>query len=267
MEGRGHGGIPDLDLRRRAEARRGRPGAVGPADAGPQQVRREQRASCPGRERAAADDDRHHDPRRCRDRWPLRRDQGSPRWLLPGGGQGPRRGDRDRQAGAGATRRSRSSPRHGLRLTTTAPAAVAAAVADAHRRDWAFVLAATVRVTRDLDLAEECVQDAYARALTSWTTDGVPARPGGWLTTVARRRALDLLRRESVLRRALPLLVEDAVEPAPEPGDDGDIPDDRLRLICTCCHPSIAPEAQVALTLRLLCGLTTAEVARAFLVT
>jgi len=138
-------------------------------------------------------------------------------------------------------------------------------VADAHRREWAFVLAATVRVTRDLDLAEECVQDAYARALTSWATDGVPARPGAWLTTVARRRALDLLRRETALRRALPLLVEDAVAQPPDVDGD-DIPDDRLRLICTCCHPALAPEAQVALTLRLLCGLTTAEVARAFLV-
>lgn len=127
------------------------------------------------------------------------------------------------------------------------------------------MLAATVRVTRDLDLAEECVQDAYARALTSWATDGVPARPAAWLTTVARRRALDLLRRETVLRRSLPLLVEDDVEPEPDI-DDADIPDDRLRLICTCCHPALAPEAQVALTLRLLCGLTTAEVARAFLV-
>jgi len=127
------------------------------------------------------------------------------------------------------------------------------------------VLAATVRVTRDLDLAEECVQDAYARALTSWATDGVPARPGAWLTTVARRRALDLLRRETALRRALPLLVEDAVAQPPDVDGD-DIPDDRLRLICTCCHPALAPEAQVALTLRLLCGLTTAEVARAFLV-
>jgi RNA polymerase sigma factor (sigma-70 family) len=128
------------------------------------------------------------------------------------------------------------------------------------------VLAATVRVTRDLDLAEECVQDAYARALTSWATDGVPARPGAWLTTVARRRALDLLRRESVLRRSLPLLVENDVEPEPDIGDDGEIPDDRLRLICTCCHPALSTEAQVALTLRLLCGLTTAEVGRAFLV-
>ena len=87
---------------------------------------------------------------------------------------------------------------------------VAQAVADAHRREWAFVLAATVRVTRDLDLAEECVQDAYARALTSWEQSGVPERPGAWLTTVARRRALDLVRREASLVRRLPLLVEDA---------------------------------------------------------
>jgi len=128
------------------------------------------------------------------------------------------------------------------------------------------VLAATVRVSRDLDLAEECVQDAYARALTSWATDGVPNRPGAWLTTVARRRALDLLRRDSALRRSLPLLIDDGVEPEPDIPDDGEIPDDRLRLICTCCHPALAPEAQIALTLRLLCGLTTAEVAHAFLV-
>jgi RNA polymerase sigma-70 factor (ECF subfamily) len=140
---------------------------------------------------------------------------------------------------------------------------VAAAVAEAHRREWAFVLAATVRVTRDIDLAEECVQDAYAQALATWTDRGVPAKPGAWLTTVARRRALDLLRREVTLRRALPLLVDD--EPAGAAG--GPFPDDRLRLIFTCCHPSLATEAQVALTLRLLCGLSTAEVARAFLLT
>ena len=141
-------------------------------------------------------------------------------------------------------------------------AGVAAAVAEAHRREWAFVLAATVRVTRDLDLAEECVQDAYARALAAWADRGVPAKPGAWLTTVARRRALDLLRREVTLRRALPLLVDD--EPTAATG--ASFPDDRLRLIFTCCHPSLATEAQVALTLRLLCGLSTAEVARAFLV-
>jgi RNA polymerase sigma factor (sigma-70 family) len=126
------------------------------------------------------------------------------------------------------------------------------------------VLAATVRVTRDLDVAEECVQDAYAQALTAWPVSGVPAKPGAWLTTVARRRALDLLRRDAVLRRALPLLIEDDAAPAPEPSDA--IPDDRLRLICTCCHPALAPEAHVALTLRLICDLSTADVARAFLV-
>ena len=149
-----------------------------------------------------------------------------------------------------------------------ASAEVAAAVADAHRREWAYVLAATVRVTRDLDLAEECAQDAFAQALTTWASAGVPAKPGAWLTTVSRRRALDLLRRESVFRRSLPLLVEEQVEP---PVDEqlvaaDDIPDDRLRLICTCCHPALARETQIALTLRLVCGLTTAEVARAFLV-
>ena len=135
------------------------------------------------------------------------------------------------------------------------------AVSDAHRREWAAVLAATVRVTRDLDLAEECVQDAFAKALTTWGADGVPRNPAAWLTTTARNRALDLLRREATLRTKLPLLIEPPGEPDHDP-----FPDDRLRLIFTCCHPAIAPEAQVALTLRLLCGLSTAEVARGFLV-
>ncbi|WP_460605527.1 RNA polymerase sigma factor [Jatrophihabitans fulvus] len=142
------------------------------------------------------------------------------------------------------------------------PTAAAAAVADAHRCEWGFVLAATVRVTRDLDLAEECVQDAYASALTTWAQRGVPARPGAWLTTAARNRALDVLRRASTFQRLAPMLVVEQVTPEP---DDG-IPDDRLRLIMTCCHPALAAEARIALTLRLLCGLTTAEVARAFLV-
>ena len=152
--------------------------------------------------------------------------------------------------------------------STHASAEVAAAVADAHRREWAYVLAATVRVTRDLDLAEECAQDAFAQALTSWPSAGVPTRPGAWLTTVARRQALDLLRRRQVLARALPLLIEEQVAPGADAAVDSvdDIPDDRLRLICTCCHPALARETQIALTLRLVCGLTTAEVARAFLV-
>jgi RNA polymerase sigma-70 factor (ECF subfamily) len=157
----------------------------------------------------------------------------------------------------------------GTAAADPAAAAAAAAVADAHRREWARVLAAAVRVTRDLDLAEECVQDAYARALTAWASRGVPANPGAWLTTAAKRRALDLLRRGATLRRLLPLLVDDPVEPDGDPPQEvalHEIADDRLRLIFTCCHPAIAPEARVALTLRLLCGLSTAEVARAFLV-
>ena len=144
--------------------------------------------------------------------------------------------------------------------------AVAAAVAEAHRREWGFVLAAAARLTRDLDLAEECAQDAFARALSAWSARGIPENPGAWLTTTARRRALDLLRRDATLRRSLPLLLDDQVEPGPGEVDPPDVADDRLRLIFTCCHPAIAPEARVALTLRLVCGLTTAEVARAFLV-
>ncbi|TFV87006.1 DUF6596 domain-containing protein [Blastococcus sp. CT_GayMR16] len=156
-------------------------------------------------------------------------------------------------------------------MTDEPASAVAAAVADAHRREWAFVLAATVRVTRDLDVAEECAQDAFAAALTDWRTNGVPARPGAWLTTAAKRRALNVLRHRGVERRHLPLLVEDDVVPGPgEALDDGpagaQLPDDRLRLIVTCCHPALDRTAQVALTLRLMCGLSTAEVARAFLV-
>ena len=131
------------------------------------------------------------------------------------------------------------------------------------------MLAATVRVTRDLDTAEEAVQDAYVRALETWERDGVPARPGAWLTTVARRRALNLLRRRRTLEAKLPLLLEPAgAEPAdPAMDDDPDaIPDDRLRLVFTCCHPALALEAQVALTLRLVCGVATPDVAHAFLV-
>ncbi|MEP7025570.1 MAG: sigma-70 family RNA polymerase sigma factor [Actinomycetota bacterium] len=139
------------------------------------------------------------------------------------------------------------------------------AVADAHRREWAFVLAATARVARDIDLAEECVQDAYVAAIDAWAREGVPRNPGAWLTTTARRKALDALRRDRTLRAKLPLLVELSADGDGPAGDDV-IPDDRLRLVFTCCHPALAREAQVALTLRLVCGLTTGEIARAFLV-
>jgi RNA polymerase sigma factor (sigma-70 family) len=142
-------------------------------------------------------------------------------------------------------------------------AEVVAAVAQAHRRDWAPMFATVARLTRDFDLAEECVQEAYAQALRVWARDGIPDRPGAWLTTVARNRALDVLRRDAWLRRNLPLLVPEESVPGPE---DGPADDDRLRLVFTCCHPALARETQVALTLRLVCGLSTAEVARAFLV-
>ncbi|MFI7144903.1 RNA polymerase sigma factor [Nonomuraea sp. NPDC050022] len=149
------------------------------------------------------------------------------------------------------------------------------AVAAAHRREWAFVLAATVRVAQDLDLAEECVQEAYAAALSAWERDGIPANPAAWLTTTAKRRAMDAIRRERTFRSKLPLLVE-SEELAPHRLADRDeadaveledaVPDERLRLIFTCCHPALAQEARLALTLRLVCGLPTPDVARALLV-
>lgn len=155
----------------------------------------------------------------------------------------------------------------------TRPADVETAVADAHRRGWALVLAATAHVARDLDLAEECVQEAYAAALASWARDGIPNNPEAWLTTTAKRRAMDAVRREQTFRSKLPLLVEpdetqDEVaidEPAAAEPEDV-VPDERLRLIFMCCHPALAQEAQLALTLRLVCGVPTADIARAFLI-
>ncbi len=131
-------------------------------------------------------------------------------------------------------------------------------VEDAHRRHWATVLSATVRLTRDLDLAEDCAQEAFVQALRTWP-DGVPDNPVGWLTTVARRQALDALRRESTLRRKLPLLVVEDSDP------EEIAPADPLRLVFTCCHPALARDAQLALTLRLMCGLTTSEIGKVLL--
>ncbi|MFG3600109.1 RNA polymerase sigma factor [Micromonospora chersina] len=129
------------------------------------------------------------------------------------------------------------------------------------------MLAATARVAGDLDVAEECVQDAYLAALAAWARDGVPDKPGAWLTATAKRKALDVLRREKVFRSKMPLLVEPAEAEMTEEPDGDAVPDDRLRLVFTCCHPALAREAQVALTLRLVCGVTTGDIARAFLVT
>jgi RNA polymerase sigma-70 factor (ECF subfamily) len=144
------------------------------------------------------------------------------------------------------------------------------AVAAAFREEWGQVVATLIRVTGDWDLAEECAQDAFAQALDRWRRDGIPRRPGAWLTTTARNRALDVLRREAVgaaKLREVAVLGRDEGPYDPEyDGDDSGVEDDRLRLVFTCCHPALPIEARVALTLRTLAGLTTPEIARAFLV-
>jgi RNA polymerase sigma-70 factor, ECF subfamily len=145
---------------------------------------------------------------------------------------------------------------------------VASVVDEAHRRHWSTVLAATVRLTRDIDLAEDCTQDAFVSALRTWPNQ-VPDNQAGWLTTVARRAALDRMRRETTLRRKLPLLAVETLDATAERSDDdpdADEPADLLRLIFTCCHPALAEDSRIALTLRLMCGLTTAEAAGCLLI-
>jgi RNA polymerase sigma-70 factor, ECF subfamily len=139
--------------------------------------------------------------------------------------------------------------------------------------EWGRIVAGLIRRTGNWDLAEDCAQQAFAEAARRWPRDGVPRQPGAWLTTVARNRAVDRLRHERMrddrLREAAASLVqttEDEVMTTPERTDDNGIEDERLRLIFTCCHPALPLEGRVALTLRTLAGLTTAEIARAFLV-
>ena len=145
------------------------------------------------------------------------------------------------------------------------PTTDAALVEQTFRREFGRAVATLVRLFRDIDLAEEAVQEAFVVALQRWPATGVPPNPGGWIVTTARNRAIDRLRRESSRdqRHAEAVLVHERDTPPPE---GGPVRDDRLRLIFTCCHPSLAPGAQVALTLRLLGGLETDEIARAFLV-
>ena len=148
-----------------------------------------------------------------------------------------------------------------------------AAIEKAFTEEWGLIVAALIRRTRDWDLAEDCAQQAFAEAARRWPGEGVPRRPGAWLMTVARNRAIDRLRQERMrdarLREAAALIddrSEDHDEEDEELGDDSGIEDDRLRLIFTCCHPAIPLEGRVALTLRAPAGLTTTEIANAFLV-
>src|SRR6202048_587120 len=137
-----------------------------------------------------------------------------------------------------------------------------------YRSESGRVLATLVRLLGDLDLAEESMHEAFAAALESWPQAGIPDKPRPWLISTARFKAIDAMRRRARFdgaQRDLALYMEARISEAPE--EDEEIEDDRLRLIFTCCHPALPPEGQVALTLREVCGLTTEEIARAFLVT
>jgi RNA polymerase sigma-70 factor (ECF subfamily) len=158
---------------------------------------------------------------------------------------------------------ARARHRHADRSAAVRGGALSAQIETIFRREHGRAVAVLVRFLGDISLAEEAVQDAFTIALTHWPRTGIPASPAGWIITTARNRALDHLRREASRgerqKAALQLFEQ-------EPDEEHDVRDDRLRLIFTCCHPAIGAEAQLALTLRLLGGLTTAEIARAFLV-
>ncbi len=172
-------------------------------------------------------------------------------------------------------------------MADTGPAHAARAASAAAAEAYQRIVATLIRVTGDWTLAEDCAQEALATALDRWPADGVPGNPAGWLMTVARNRALDVLRRASTERRKLRelavLSLTAATEAATQPAETAEpwatgaaglsaagagqrVSDDRLRLIFTCCHPALALEARVALTLRVVCAVPTADIAQAFLV-
>src|SRR4029077_644603 len=144
----------------------------------------------------------------------------------------------------------------------------ASVVEEVYRSDWGRIVATLIGLLGDFDLAEEYAQEAFAAALEQWPGSGVPKLPRAWIIQTARHKAIDRLRRRTLFAEKIqPQLARDytGYTPAKE-YEAGEIQDERLRLIFTCCHPALAPEAQVALTLRTLCGLETDEIARAFLV-
>src|SRR2546429_1302454 len=176
-----------------------------------------------------------------------------PRWPGPSG-----------PAGHALTRSRCAHFKRKPRADAGMPAVDAPAIERVFREEYGRAVAVLVRVFGDIDVAEEAVQDAFAAAVQRWPVTGPPPAPAGWIITTARNRAIDRLRREASRedRHAQAALLHAGREPV----EEGAVRDDRLRLIFTCCHPALGTAAQVALTLRLLGGLTTAEIARAFLV-
>jgi RNA polymerase sigma-70 factor, ECF subfamily len=148
------------------------------------------------------------------------------------------------------------------------PTDAAAAVESVYRSDWGRIVATLIKLFGDFELAEEYAQEAFAAALAQWPASGVPEFPRAWIIQTARHKAIDRLRRQTHFAEKIQsqLAAEQPATQSEPEYDTGEIPDERLRLIFTCCHPALAPEAQVALTLRTLCGLETDEIARAFLV-
>jgi len=144
---------------------------------------------------------------------------------------------------------------------------VYAAVEAVYRADWGKIVATLIKLIGDFDLAEESAQEAFAAAIDQWPTSGIPEVPSAWVIQTARHKAIDRIRRQANYAEKLDLYIKSGfLREVEDPDyDDTAIPDERLRLIFTCCHPALAPEAQVALTLRTLCGLETDEIARAFL--
>lgn len=145
---------------------------------------------------------------------------------------------------------------------------ITTAVEAVYRSDWGRIVATLIRLVGDFDLAEESAQEAFAAAVDQWRISGVPEFPRAWIIQTARHKAIDRIRRRQRFEEKLELYADDLAGAVEEPNyNDDEIPDDRLRLMFTCCHPALALEAQVALTLRTLCGLETDEIARAFLAT
>src|SRR5215472_8654849 len=207
---------------------------------------------------------RHRQPRRGSDvyRRALPGVEGVSHRLLDHRGRRPRRGAQARRRGVEGLQ-----PEDRGAAVPVSVAGVRDAIAQAHHEEWARVVASLTRRFGDLDIAEEAAAEAFATAVRRWPADGVPPNPGAWLTTTANRKAIDRIRRENKRddkQKEAQLLYDD--DP-PEPLAPLDtIDDERLRLIFTCCHPALAMETRVALTLRLVAGLTVPEIARAFLV-